>query len=568
VWTLLLATALAEPIGSIWVRGATPEDLAERSASYAEGRDGDWVLVHAYDEGLDALEADFETRGRREDHRRTERSELPTFEELEEELLALGAFSIGTSVEGRDLWAIERGEGPRVRILAGYHGDETVAVALAMELARSLDVPGRTVLIVPVMNPDGYVAGSRQNANDVDLNRNHGHSWASSVFSGPGPFSEPESRALRTLAAWHPSATGLSLHSGAENIGYPWNHTRDAAPEETELELLGAVYAAEVATTLLNGADWYVTYGDSNDWSLGAQGAWEYTVELSNEKSPADPAPVVQAHLPAVEAFVAAALYEGALDEPRQALLSAEGITPFWTDVDGSWTHRIEGPFTAEAVREVLEIDTLFFSALQGPVSLEVDATDVRLSRPLHDDVILEGGGGTWMIAPAELAVGGWNLHLDDAVAPRAVLVSDGRLPVRIDDAELDGTLHLEGVFGVGTRVWALTGSDRIPQALELVEASETSLEVDISSLPADGTVDLLLVSKGVEVAVADLFGALQIDTLRPDPADTGRREAVVDAEPRTGCATAELPSLLAFAIGAFLVRRRRHVASADARRV
>ena len=48
-------------------------------------------------------------------------------------------------------------------------------------------------------NPDGARAGSRHNANGVDLNRNFSYRWAplDGIYeSGPGAASEPETRAL------------------------------------------------------------------------------------------------------------------------------------------------------------------------------------------------------------------------------------------------------------------------------------------------------------------------------------------------------------------------------------
>jgi murein peptide amidase A len=68
---------------------------------------------------------------------------------------------------------------------------------------------------VPVYNPDGLARGTRKNAHGVDLNRNFPYRWANlngSYESGPGPASEPETRAMmRFLSDVRPSRI-LSFH--------------------------------------------------------------------------------------------------------------------------------------------------------------------------------------------------------------------------------------------------------------------------------------------------------------------------------------------------------------------
>ncbi len=102
-------------------------------------------------------------------------------------------------------------------IIGGLHGDEKATVALVATFREAL-VARREIrsplVMIPLANPDGFVANSRYNANGVDLNRNCDLSWDSHCTepSGPHPWSEPESRAIRDfILAWQPAKV-VSLH--------------------------------------------------------------------------------------------------------------------------------------------------------------------------------------------------------------------------------------------------------------------------------------------------------------------------------------------------------------------
>ncbi|MBE9508813.1 MAG: DUF2817 domain-containing protein [Chloroflexi bacterium] len=122
--------------------------------------------------------------------------------------------SIGTSVQGRPIEVTRVGNGDLVAlvIIGSIHGDEANTEALVRSLMRQYAgtpelVPAKfTLYFVPAMNPDGLVASTRSNANQVDLNRN----WAtddwqadaartSGIIPGSGgtaPGSEPEVQAV------------------------------------------------------------------------------------------------------------------------------------------------------------------------------------------------------------------------------------------------------------------------------------------------------------------------------------------------------------------------------------
>jgi len=119
---------------------------------------------------------------------------------------------IGHTVLGRPIEAVHftpaeyaKSRAPAL-LFGAIHGDEPVAQMMLERLADELveRPPGRDTWIVPCVNVDGVLAGTRNNANDVDLNRNFASaSWGTARRPGynPGAAAEdqPETRALVEL---------------------------------------------------------------------------------------------------------------------------------------------------------------------------------------------------------------------------------------------------------------------------------------------------------------------------------------------------------------------------------
>jgi murein peptide amidase A len=112
---------------------------------------------------------------------------------------------IGHSVQGRPIVGIRDGAADpaiKVLVIGAIHGDERAGMRIA-RLLIALGAPrGAELLVVPTLNPDGVAAGTRGNAHGVDLNRNFPFDWrplTGGEYSGPGPLSEPESRAAHRL---------------------------------------------------------------------------------------------------------------------------------------------------------------------------------------------------------------------------------------------------------------------------------------------------------------------------------------------------------------------------------
>ena len=112
---------------------------------------------------------------------------------------------LGRSVAGRRIVVFRAGDprGPKVLVVGCIHGNETAGIAVARALVHTHT--GADLWIVPVLNPDGVAAGTRQNHRGVDLNANWSSQWQGGgrpwdpYYAGPRPFSEPETRIARRL---------------------------------------------------------------------------------------------------------------------------------------------------------------------------------------------------------------------------------------------------------------------------------------------------------------------------------------------------------------------------------
>ena len=122
----------------------------------------------------------------------------------------------GRSAEGRPIRLRQMGDPAidgSVLVFGCIHGDEC-AGRKAMPLLGGCPDMHSNVFLVPNLDPDGFATETRLNGRGVDLNRNFPAGWRRAgesgdpEYSGPRPFSEPETRlAARIVDRLAPDAT-------------------------------------------------------------------------------------------------------------------------------------------------------------------------------------------------------------------------------------------------------------------------------------------------------------------------------------------------------------------------
>jgi len=231
-------------------------------------------------------------------------------------------WSIGKSVQGRDLWVLEISDNPGVdeigepefKYVANMHGDEVVGRQNSLQFIDYLltnygmkTTLGNTITniinsvdiyIMPTMNPDGFELGTRNNANGVDLNRNF-----PDQFNPPNYVYvfQPETSAVMNWTYNHHFVLSANFHGGDVVVNYPYDGTVNKqnvysmSPDDALFRYisLNYSYASTVihkSTTFVdgitNGAAWYVLYGGMQDWNYIWAKDNEVTIELSMTKWP------------------------------------------------------------------------------------------------------------------------------------------------------------------------------------------------------------------------------------------------------------------------------------------
>jgi protein MpaA len=207
---------------------------------------------------------------------------------------------------------LPEGDGPIAGLLtAAQHGEEADTALMARRLLERIPGSETRWAIVPVLNPDGLLNGTRQNAAGVDLNRNFpASSWCPDTtrtyppgiapalrvskyrtnLSSPGTHagSEPETRAQMALVQRLRPELVLDLHTPLELI-----LVRGEAPR-TVIDHLAAAADMPVHSDLDSPCP-----GAFDDW-LTEQGVPALVYEVEHAGLPA----LCERHLPGLEALL------------------------------------------------------------------------------------------------------------------------------------------------------------------------------------------------------------------------------------------------------------------------
>jgi hypothetical protein len=246
---------------------------------------------------------------------------------------------IGVSYENRPIYALKVSDyapadepEPEVLFTANQHAREHITVEMALYLLHELAeryatdariraiVDNREIWIVPSVNPDGaefdVATGSyvlwRKNrqpapapsvASGTDLNRNWGFRWgccpdgssgdpAAETYRGPGPFSAPETQAVRSfvqsrrIGGAQQIKAAIDFHSYGELVLWPYGYTfDDTAPgldgdQQATFAAIGQSMASSNGYTPEQASDLYITDGTIDDWLWGSEGVFAFTFEM------------------------------------------------------------------------------------------------------------------------------------------------------------------------------------------------------------------------------------------------------------------------------------------------
>ncbi|XP_028809541.1 carboxypeptidase M isoform X1 [Denticeps clupeoides] len=242
-------------------------------------------------------------------------------------------YSIGKSVEGRDLWVLVLSKYPKehrigipeFKYVGNMHGNEVVGRVMLLQLIDYLTqgygsdsfvtrlLTSVRVHILPSMNPDGFEASERDcyntvgryNKNGQDLNRNFPDAFSGNEEQGQ----EVEVQAVMKWLKTEMFVLSANLHGGAVVASYPYDNSNggselqndaSVSPDNDVFVHLAKTYSISHARMFYgnvcndvnfplgftNGFYWYALAGGMQDYNYLWGWCLEITLELSCCKFP------------------------------------------------------------------------------------------------------------------------------------------------------------------------------------------------------------------------------------------------------------------------------------------
>jgi protein MpaA len=145
---------------------------------------------------------------------------------------------LGHSAGGRPIRVTAFGTprtGPKVLVVGCIHGTECASRAVVRRLIHGCPPTRADLWALDDLNPDGFAVSNRLNGQGVDLNRNFSSGWrpiggrGDPEYSGPRPFSEPETRIARRLIRQLRPDTTIWFHQQAQPLVRAWGQSVSSA---------------------------------------------------------------------------------------------------------------------------------------------------------------------------------------------------------------------------------------------------------------------------------------------------------------------------------------------------
>uniref|UniRef100_A0A672STH2 Carboxypeptidase D n=1 Tax=Sinocyclocheilus grahami TaxID=75366 RepID=A0A672STH2_SINGR len=231
--------------------------------------------------------------------------------------------SLGQSVEFRTIWALEISNNPKVqepsepkiRFVAGIHGNAPVGTELLLEFAASLCINyGKNaaitrlinetrIVILPSINPDGReLAKEKDCTSTAGMTNVHGKDLDNDFFGNASQRAaepQPETSAVMDLIQERGFTLSVALDGGSVLVTYPYDKPVQSVENADTLRYLATVYAKHhpimhsgdtgcpnsqmgtIPNGVLRAAEWHSHMGSMKDFSVDFGHCPEITVYTS-----------------------------------------------------------------------------------------------------------------------------------------------------------------------------------------------------------------------------------------------------------------------------------------------